>query len=61
MPNYNFKCPTCGEIELTLRMSDIPLKQCPVCQDNNIQRIFAPINNIWKTGGAYSKSNHGEG
>lgn len=61
MPIYNFKCKTCGEIELNLKFSDIPLKKCPICCSLNIERIFSPINSMWKTNGAYSKTNHGRG
>jgi len=61
MPIYNFKCQTCGEIELNLKPSDIPLKQCPNCNNLKIERIFNPILSMWKTDGAYSKNNHGKG
>lgn len=56
---YPFNCKICGEIELELKPSQIPLKECPICGCKEIERIFQPIQSLWKCSGAYSKSNHG--
>ena len=55
---YQFKCEKCGELELNLRMSEIPLKECPNCGCAKIERIFSGVTSIWKTTGAYSKQYH---
>jgi len=57
---YQFNCEVCGEIYLNLKMSDIPLKECPDCGCKNIERSFAPTISLWKCDGAYSKQNHGK-
>lgn len=57
---YPFKCKKCGEFELKLKMSEIPLKKCPHCGSKKVERIFTVVDSIWKVGGAYSKQNHGK-
>jgi putative FmdB family regulatory protein len=58
---YQFNCETCGEIELDLKMSDIPLKQCPECGNEKIERTFkVGTVSIWHCDGAFSKQNHGK-
>lgn len=56
MPTYNFKCASCGEIELVLKMSEIPLKKCPKCESEKIERDFKPIPIIWNCQGSFGKS-----
>lgn len=55
MPYYEFKCPNCGEVEFNLKMSEIPLKECPKCKSDKIVRVYKPIASIWKCGGAFGK------
>ena len=31
MPIYEYSCKSCGEFEVTQRISDSPLKKCPTC------------------------------
>ena len=31
MPIYEYSCQQCGTFEVTQRMSEAPLKECPVC------------------------------
>lgn len=56
---YKFECKNCGEFEIKLKMSEVPLKQCPHCGGQEVQRVFdSGILSIWKTDGAHSKSYH---
>lgn len=57
MPFYEFKCDKCGDIEFNLRMSEIPLKECPKCGSVKIVRVFKPVPSIWKCSGAFGKNN----
>ena len=57
---YPFNCENCGEIELNLKPSQIPLKECPNCGSEKIERVFkSSVPSLWRCSGAYSKSNHG--
>ena len=56
---YPFNCENCGEIELELKPSQIPLKECPNCGSEKIERVFSATPSLWKTSGAYSKAKHG--
>jgi putative FmdB family regulatory protein len=55
---YNYNCKNCGNMALELRMSEVPLKECPKCGSEEVVRNYGATNNIWKTDGAYSKRNH---
>jgi putative FmdB family regulatory protein len=57
---YKFNCEQCGEIELNLKMSEIPLKQCPNCGCEKIERVFTATTSVWRCSGAFSKVNHKE-
>ena len=54
---YTFNCANCGEIELKLKPSQIPLKNCLKCDCEDIERVFAPTPTIYKCGGFYSTDN----
>jgi putative FmdB family regulatory protein len=41
MPAYDYKCPKCGVIELTKKITEPEIKQCPECQ-SEIKRIYTP-------------------
>jgi putative FmdB family regulatory protein len=32
MPIYEYQCKKCGEFEVTQRITEAPLKQCPTCR-----------------------------
>ncbi|MBI3784435.1 MAG: zinc ribbon domain-containing protein [Deltaproteobacteria bacterium] len=32
MPIYEYRCPKCGEFEVTQRITESPLKKCPTCK-----------------------------
>ncbi len=41
MPTYDYQCDACGhEFELFQRISEEPLKKCPQCKKNKLQRLF---------------------
>ena len=54
MPIYDYQCNQCGhQLEAIQRMSDAPLKECPVChQSALIKRVSAPSFRL-KGGGWY--------
>lgn len=56
MPMYDYNCKKCGDIQLEAKPSEIPLKECKICGTKDPQRIFAPTPSIWKTDGAFGKS-----
>lgn len=51
---YPFVCESCGEFELELKPSQIPLKQCPRCKGDKVERVFHPVKTVYKTGGFYT-------
>ena len=57
MAIHLFDCSRCGVIELDLKMSDIPLRECPKCKSVCIEKVFAPTSSIWKCSGACGKTN----
>jgi putative FmdB family regulatory protein len=57
---YPFICENCGEFEFEVKISDMPLKKCPHCNDEKIERVFKPITSIWKCDGTFSRPNHKE-
>lgn len=59
MPFYTYMCVNCQLIELEKRMTEDDFKNCPYC-GCEIQRVFYPTQSIWKTDGAFSKTNHKE-
>lgn len=41
MPNYDYFCTQCGHKEEILqKMTDTPLKECPLCKKNTFKRKF---------------------
>ena len=55
---YDYNCEKCGSVQLELKMSEVPISKCPVCNCERIIRIFPATNTVWKCDGAYSKKNH---
>ena len=42
MPTYEYRCTECGErTEAFQRMSDAPLKLCPACHKEGLQRLVS--------------------
>ncbi len=41
MPFYEYKCSNCGfELEELQKMSDLPLKKCPSCGKDTLQKLI---------------------
>lgn len=55
MPTYEYKCNNCGEIfEFFQKMSDDPVRECPVC-GGDLQRVISGgIGVIFKGSGFYT-------
>lgn len=55
MPTYEYECGACGhEFEEFQYMSDAPLKKCPSCKKNKLQRLIgAGAGIIFKGSGFY--------
>ncbi len=55
MPTYEYKCNNCGEIfEFFQRMTDDPVRECPVC-GGELQRVISGgIGIIFKGSGFYT-------
>ena len=51
MPIYEYRCNDCGhQFEVSQRMSDDPLTECPVCQGQVQKVLFAPAIHFKGTG-----------
>lgn len=51
MPIYEYRCTDCGhQFEVSQRMSDDPLTECPVCQGEIQKVLFAPAIHFKGTG-----------
>lgn len=54
MPLYDYKCTKCGHIfEAMQKISEAPLKYCPVCK-GPIKRLISPAGVIFKGSGFYA-------
>ena len=43
MPTYNYRCQECGhEFEVRQSMKDEPLKECPECEKERLQKVITP-------------------
>lgn len=51
-----YKCPNCGEFDIDRKLSEGELKNCNQCGEE-VKRVWAPTPSIWKTSGAFGKSN----
>ena len=54
---YTFNCKNCGTLELKLKVAEIPLKKCPQCEGEEIERVFQSTPTIYKCGGFYTTEN----
>ncbi len=42
MPIYEYACTDCGhELEVLQKMNDLPLKQCPACNQNTLKKLVS--------------------
>ncbi len=54
MPIYEYQCSACGhEFESIQRISDDPLKDCPVCQKPELKKLVSASGFRLKGGGWY--------
>ena len=55
MPIYEYRCNACGhEFEETQKMSDAPIKTCPKCAEEKVERLISLTSFHLKGGGWYS-------
>ena len=41
MPTYEYECSSCNhQLEILQSITEKPLKKCPECQKNNLQRLL---------------------
>jgi len=60
MPTYEYKCSNCEEIfERFQKITDPPLKECPVCGGKLIRLISGGIGVIFKGSGFYVTDSKG--
>jgi putative FmdB family regulatory protein len=52
MPTYEYKCPKCGEFEVTQRITENALKKCPTCK-SKVERLLSRTSFILKGTGWY--------
>ncbi len=54
MPIYEYQCQSCGhEMEALQKVSDAPLKDCPVCQESQLSKLISAASFRLKGGGWY--------
>jgi putative FmdB family regulatory protein len=55
MPVYTYRCGECGsEFERQQSFNEPPLKKCPVCGKEALQKVFTPVGIVFKGSGFYS-------
>jgi len=55
MPVYEYACGKCGhEFEASQRITDEPIKTCPVCRARKVKRLISQTSFVLKGGGWYS-------
>lgn len=54
MPIYEYRCSNCGhELETLQKISDDPLKECPACGQESLQKLVSAASFRLKGGGWY--------
>ena len=63
MPTYDYECQACGEkVEIFQKITDDPVRKCPACKKNKLNRLFgtgAAI--VFKGSGFYQTDYRSEG
>ncbi|MAI77917.1 MAG: FmdB family transcriptional regulator [Deltaproteobacteria bacterium] len=55
MPIYEYECAKCGhQFEREQRMSDSPVKTCPVCKARKVNKLISRSSFVLKGGGWYA-------
>lgn len=54
MPLYEYGCEACGhKLEIQQKFSDEPLKTCPACGEDRLQKLISATAFVLKGGGWY--------
>lgn len=54
MPLYEYECEACGHrMDAQQRLADAPLKKCPACGKNKLQKLISATTFTLKGGGWY--------
>lgn len=54
MPIYEYRCDGCGhEMEVIQKMSDDPMKDCPVCKESKLKKLISAVGFRLKGSGWY--------
>lgn len=54
MPIYEYKCTNCGnQLEVMQKISDAPLRECPQCHQNNLEKQWSLSGFQFKGSGWY--------
>lgn len=53
MPTYQYRCPTCGDYEVTQRITEAALTNCQTC-NSPVERLLYPSNFVLKGSGWYT-------
>ena len=60
MPTYEYGCKACGhQFEKDQRITDPPVKTCPMCKKRQVQRLSSGGSFILKGGGWYADAYSG--
>ncbi|MCO5186481.1 MAG: zinc ribbon domain-containing protein [Anaerolineae bacterium] len=58
MPTYSYKCNACDyEFERRQRMTDEPVRKCPVCGQPEVRRVISQVGIVFKGSGFYVTDN----
>ncbi len=60
MPIYEYKCPKCGVVEVTQKVTDEPLKTCPNCGEPVKKLIAHSVGIVFKGSGFYTTDHRSE-
>jgi putative FmdB family regulatory protein len=54
MPIYEYQCKNCGVFEVTQRIVDDALKECPTCHGSDLHRLISHTSFVLKGSGWYA-------
>ncbi len=54
MPEYQYKCKKCNtNFVIVKSMLDTVITFCPTCASKEVQKIYSPVNVVYKSSGFY--------
>lgn len=57
MPTYDYECTDCGhEFEAKQKMTDEPIKHCPLCLEKTVKKVIKSTNGFQLKGSGWFKS-----